>query len=82
MSEDNKAPMIKLAGLWKGEGKDGAPFYSGKLGYGTRLMLFRNKFKKGDRDPDLVLYLAKSEERTGGQSADVSETPEDSEIPF
>ena len=62
MSKNNKAPMIKLAGLWKEEGKDNVDSYSGKLGYGTRFLLFRNQSKRDETDPDFVLYLAKSEE--------------------
>jgi hypothetical protein len=83
MTENNKTPMIKLAALWKEEGKDDSVFYSGKLGYGTRLLLFRNKYKRDDKDPDLILYLAKSEERKPKAEAppELSDE-EDSDISF
>lgn len=50
--------MIKLCGLWKTEDKDGGIFFSGKLSYSSRLLVFKNKFKKGEKDPDLIVYLA------------------------
>ena len=59
MTENNKAPMTKLAALWKGESKDNAVFYSDKLGYGTRLLLFRNQYKRDEKDPDLRNWLKK-----------------------
>jgi hypothetical protein len=83
MTENNQAPMIKLAGLWKEEGKDNSVFYSGKLGYGTRLLLFRNKYKRDEKDPDLILYLAKSEERKPkGEAFPEPSGEADPDIPF
>jgi len=71
--------MIKLTGLWKNETKNGEAFYSGSLCPGARLLLFKNGFKKGDRDPDLVLYIAPADrqerERTQTTSQGGEETP-------
>jgi len=51
--------MIKLCGLWQSKTKDGVGFYSGKLTYSSRLLVFKNKFKeKDDKNPDLIVYLA------------------------
>ena len=69
--------MIKLCGLWRKEGKDGEPFYSGKLGYGVNVLLFKNKFKKADKDPDLVLYLAEAEKKDKVKAEEKTE-----EVPF
>jgi len=57
MSEE-RAPKIKLGGLWKQESKDGTVYYSGSLTYSTNILLFKNQYKKSEKDPDLLLYLA------------------------
>jgi len=77
---DERAPMIKLGGLWRTEGKDGSVFFSGKLGYGTRLLLFKNQHKRSDKDPDLVIYLAKSEEKK--REAPAGDADSDPFVPF
>ena len=59
MPDDRK---IRLGGLWKNESKSGGTYYAGKLSAGARLVLFRNDHKKGDNDPDLVLYLAPADQ--------------------
>jgi len=69
--------MLKLAGLWRKEGKDGEPFYSGKLGYGVNVLLFKNRYKKVDKDPDLVLYLAEAEKKDRAKPEEKTE-----EVPF
>ena len=56
MKEKN---MILLSGLWKNESKDGVTYYAGKLGSGGRLLLFKNAFKRGEKDPELVLYITR-----------------------
>lgn len=61
---DNQQGMIKLCGLWKSQTKDGKTYYSGGLTYSTNLLLFPNTYKKpDDKQPDLVLYLAKKEKK-------------------
>lgn len=55
--------LIKLTGLWKKEGKDGNVYFSGKLGFGASLLLFKNKFKKSDKERDLLLYVGRAEQR-------------------
>jgi len=52
--------MIKLTGLWKQTGKDGEAYYSGKLGYSATLLIFKNKYKKKDSDPDLMAYVGEA----------------------
>ncbi len=55
--------MIKLTGLWKHEGKEGT-FYTGKLGQGGQILIFRNKFKTEDKHPDFNLFLAASQKKS------------------
>lgn len=56
--------MIKLSGLWRKE-KDGSVYYTGKLGPGAQLLVFKNRYREKDTDPDLILYVAKLEKRDG-----------------
>ena len=64
-----KSPeKIKLTGLWKQESRSGDVYYSGSLTYSTNILLFKNQYKKSERDPDLILYIAekvKKEKKEG-----------------
>jgi len=75
--EKNNGGMIKLCGLWKKEGKEGNVYYSGKLSYSTNLILFPNKYKQNEKDPSLILYIAKFEKKEKPKESDA-----DNEIPF
>lgn len=82
MSGDQKSngtgDIIKLCGLWKNKTKDGKTYYSGGLTYLTNLILFNNEYKRGENDPDLILYIAKKEQKPKSQEQEV----DDDEIPF
>jgi hypothetical protein len=65
---------IKLTGLWQNKTKSGETYYAGNLSPGVRLLVFRNNFKQGERDPDLVVYLAPSERKE--RDAPAPEPPE------
>lgn len=70
MSEEQAAPKIKIGGLWKKESKDGTVFYSGNLSYSSNILLFKNRYKKSEKDPDLILYIAqklKKEKKEGDE---------------
>ena len=59
---------FKLTGLWSKETKNGEQYLSGDLGPTARILVFKNSFKQGDREPDWVLYLAPADaEQKGGQ---------------
>lgn len=77
---------IKLTGLWKNTDKNGAVYLAGSLSPGVRLLIFTNGFKKGERDPDLIAYLAASEQQAKAPEkvAAPAETPvrPDEDIPF
>ena len=66
---------IKLTGLWKNTSKNGQVFYAGNLGPAARLLVFKNSFKKGEKEPDLVLYLAPNDR----QGVETTRQAEDSE---
>lgn len=79
MSNDN-SNLIRLGGLWLNESKNGEKYFSGGLGNG-RLLVFRNKHKEKDSDPDYVLYIAPKQQQQTGQGDDAP--PRDmSDIPF
>jgi hypothetical protein len=51
--------LVKFASLWKRDGKEG---YSGKLEDGRSVLLVKNQYKKGDKEPDLRLLLITDDE--------------------
>ena len=72
MSENT---MVKLCGLWASKAKDESTFYSGKLGYSARILVFKNRFKQGEKDPDLILYIAPAEKQEKPKPAGDDEAP-------
>ena len=61
--EEQTLKKIKLTGLWKQEAKDGSVYYSGSLTYSTNILMFKNRYKKSDRDPDLILYISEKKKK-------------------
>lgn len=75
MAENN---MIKLTGLWRKEKPDGPVYYQGKLSYSTNILMFKNKYKNSEKDPDLILYIAKAEKKKPeGQQQQGASFPDD-----
>ena len=74
------ADMIKVTGLWKHEGKSGV-YYSGGLGYGAQVLIFANKFKRSEKNPDLNLFIASKVEKEAGDKPE-PEKDDDGSIPF
>lgn len=74
--EDNK---VRLGGLWSHESKRGYQYLSGNLGQG-RLLIFPNNHKRGENDPDYILYVAQKPKKKDAppDGADY----EDDNIPF
>jgi hypothetical protein len=57
--EDKLMALVKFASLWKRDEKEG---YSGKLEDGRSVLLVKNQYKKGDKEPDLRLLLITDDE--------------------
>lgn len=55
---------IKIGGLWTGRTKSGEEFLSGTFGSMARLLVFKNNYKQGDKDPDFVVYVVPRERNT------------------
>lgn len=72
----SESKMMPFTGLWVNETKDGMKYMAGKVGPRLKLMVFSNKHKKSDSDPDYVAYLAPVEPKDKSQS----DTKED--LPF
>ena len=63
MEEEQTPKKIKLTGLWRKESRNGNVYYQGSLSYSTNIFMFKNKFKKSDRDPDLILYISEKKKK-------------------
>jgi len=66
---------VKIGALWKKEDKEGNKWLSGKMG-DAYLEVSKNQFKKEDKQPDFIVYVAKpkkaenrSEENSPDQKA-------------
>jgi len=59
MSENGKK-MLQLGGLWVNESKKGEKYMVGYLG-NLRLLVFKNQYKKEDKHPHYVMYLAEQD---------------------
>lgn len=53
--------MLSLCGLWARKDKNGVEYFTGKLTYTTRLMVFKNKRKNSEREPDYYITISKNE---------------------
>lgn len=79
MTEEKKnSELVQLGALWKNEGKDGGMYLSGNMGSAT-LFVFKNKWKKGDRDPDYRVYVGANRKKKKEAEATTTETTEEKE---
>lgn len=60
----DQKPMIKAFALWSNEGPKGK-YLSGSLG-GLKVLIFKNSYKKADKDPDYIAYFAEKEQESKG----------------
>jgi hypothetical protein len=76
----DKQKPIEIASVWRNETRDGEEYWSGYLG-NSKLLIFKNKYKKEDRHPDLRVYVApKEKKKEEGQQQ--SHSYSENEIPF
>jgi uncharacterized protein (DUF736 family) len=50
--------LIPLGGLWKNTSANGDSYLQGKLSPTVRILIFKNKYKTADNQPDFQIYLA------------------------
>jgi len=68
-NEKQKDEKVRLTGLWKNTSAGGKAYYSGTLG-AARILGFPNYEKRGDKSPDLVLYLVPRKPKEESNFAD------------
>ncbi len=78
MFENNKeqksggsGDMMNIMGLWENTDKRGNKYLNGSLG-GIRVLIFKNTYKQGEREPDYRLYVAKKQQQEGGYNPQAS----------
>lgn len=59
-NEKEKSAFIELTGLWLNESKSGEKYFSGIAGK-VKYMVFKNKNKKGEKEPDYRLVITQME---------------------
>lgn len=81
-SEENQQSndMVSLGGLWVNRDKNGEIYFSGYLG-NAKLLIFRNKKKEQDNQPDYYMNLV-NKPRPQSASADDLEKELGDDIPF
>lgn len=48
--------LVELTGLWSRKNKNGEEYFMGRLG-NSNVLLFRNKNKKNDKEPDFRMFV-------------------------
>lgn len=70
---DNSS-MKYIGGLWKGKTRDGQNMLSGILGKHIKIVILPNKNKQaGDKRPDVNVFIAEPEKRSGDDSSHLSD---------
>ena len=65
----NSPPLMELCALWHNVSEAGNDYLSGKLNHNTKVLVFPNRYKEHDKQPDFIVYLARIE-RDPGPSLD------------
>lgn len=64
--QKERAPFVKMGGLWEKVDKNNTIFYQGSMG-DVNLFVMSNRFKKEESHPDYILYFSQKEKREGDQ---------------
>ena len=56
--EKNNQTFVRLTGLWQKKGKKGV-FFQGQLSPWANILIFENRYKETEQDPDLILYVSR-----------------------
>lgn len=63
------ADLMQVSGLWKNTSANGEMYLQGKLTANLRILVFKNKYKTADNQPDYQLYFAPVERRENDGAA-------------
>jgi len=69
---------VRIGGLWLNQTKDGRSYMAGNFGQG-RILVYKNDYKRGENDPDYVMYIAARQQQS---EPEAEETDEPEQIPF
>jgi uncharacterized protein (DUF736 family) len=63
--------LMQVGGLWKNTSANGETYLQGRLNANVRILIFKNKYKNADNQPDYQIYFApierKPEDGEGGE---------------
>lgn len=62
MNEEKRGELVKIGALWTKKTKDGEMCLTGRMGDAV-LLIFKNRFKQEDRQPDYIAYVARPTEK-------------------
>jgi len=68
-SNNQQQQMVNIGGLWVNKTKSGEIYLSGYLN-GARLLIFKNNFKKDEKQPDYVMYVTPHLQRPPASAGD------------
>lgn len=81
MAEKNN-DMLQLGGLWQNTSKKGEKYLVGYLG-NLRLIIFKNKYKKEEKHPSHIMYLAAQDfDKEDEQTDDILDDENDEDVAF
>lgn len=71
-NDNEQNDMILLGGLWINESASGHKYMAGRLGLGGKVLIFRNKNKTNENQPDYHMFLARQQRQNGdGEDDDI-----------
>jgi len=76
-NKDRNDAWIKIGGVWANKTKDGKNYLTLPLTWSSKIMIFKNGFKKSDTDPDYIAYLVPVDREYNSDKTD--DKPDDSE---
>ena len=81
MANNNNKDLLKVGGLWKNTDKNGNDCFSGDFTFGTKMLVFKNTFKKQENEPDFNVFLS-PKRKPNKQDTEQKTEPETDDIPF
>lgn len=72
--------MMQLGGLWLNESRGGEKYMVGYLG-NLKLLVFKNKYKENDTQPDYIMYVDEKK-RTNGDDGDGGASGTSNDVEF
>jgi len=72
MERNDKAadfpPMVCLTGLWENRTRAGELYFAGTLSPSAKILIFMNRRKSAENQPDYLLYVAAPQQRDRGDA--------------